>query len=101
VIGHPDAFRLVEPEMSDDEYEVYRVAWWKEFPCCCEFGCLCQGPPPGRPRKVRILVEFPDEPPRLPPDAARALLGIILRPQRSKEVRPMISASNRRLAGQP
>jgi hypothetical protein len=77
-IGHRDALRLAEPEMSDDEYDAYRVAWWKEFPCRCEADCLCQGPPPGRPRQARILVELPDEPPRLSPEATQALLRIIL-----------------------
>ena len=34
-IGDRDAFRLAEPEMSDEEYQAYRAAWWKEFPCRC------------------------------------------------------------------
>ena len=63
-IGDRDAFRLVEPEMSDEEYQAYRGAWWKEFPCRCESACLCQGPPGGRPRRVRIFVELPEEPVR-------------------------------------
>jgi hypothetical protein len=62
-IGDRDAFRLVEPEMSDEEYQAYRAAWWKEFHCRCESACLCHGPPGRRPRRVRIFVELPEEPP--------------------------------------
>jgi hypothetical protein len=76
-IGDRDAFRLAEPEMSEEEYQVYRAAWWTEFPCHCESACLCQGPPGRQPRRVRILVELPDEPPQLTPAAARALLSIL------------------------
>jgi hypothetical protein len=76
-IGDRDAFRLIEPEMSDEEYQAYRTVWWKEFPCHCESACLCQGPPGRRPRRVRIFVELPDEPPQLTPAAARTLLGIL------------------------
>jgi hypothetical protein len=76
-MGDRDAFRLVEPEMSDEEYQSYRAAWWKEFPCRCEGACFCQGPPGTRPNRVRILVELPGEPPQLTPAAARALLGIL------------------------
>jgi hypothetical protein len=42
-IGDRDALRLVKPEMSDEEYQAYRAAWWNEFPCRCESACLCQG----------------------------------------------------------
>jgi len=70
-IGDRDAFRLVEPEMT------YRAAWWKEFPCRCECACLCHGPPGRRPRRVRIFVELPEEPPQLTPAAARTLLSIL------------------------
>ena len=76
-IGDRDAFRLVEPEMSDEEYQAYRAAWWNEFPCRCESACLCQGPPGRRPRRVRIFVELPEEPPQLTPAAARTLLSIL------------------------
>jgi len=76
-IGHRDAFRLAEPEMSDEEYQAYRAAWWKEFPCRCESACLGQEPPGRRPRRVRIFVELPEEPPQLTPAAARTLLSIL------------------------
>ena len=44
-IAERDAFRLAEPEMSDEEYQACRAAWWKEFPCHGGGSCLCQGPP--------------------------------------------------------
>jgi len=78
-IGDRDAFRLVEPEMNDEEYGAYRDAWWTEFPCRCDGTCCCQGPPITRPKRVRIRVELPDEPPPLTPAAARALLNILLK----------------------
>ena len=78
VIGDRDRLRLAEPRMGDEEYVAYRAQWWQEFPCCCESACCCQGPPSARPRSVRILVEFPDEPPQLTPAAARALLRILV-----------------------
>ena len=59
--------------MSDEEYQAYRAAWWKDFPCHCESACLCQGAPGRRPRRVRIFVELPEEPPQL----TRALLSIL------------------------
>ena len=31
-IGDRDALWLVEPAMSDGEYQAYRAAWWNEFP---------------------------------------------------------------------
>ena len=37
------------------------------------------GPPMAWPKSVRILVELPDEPPRLTPAAARALLRILVK----------------------
>jgi len=76
-IADRDAFRLAEPEMSDEEYQAYRAAWWKEFPCRCGGSCLCQGPPGRRPRRVRVFVELPEEPPQLTPAAARTLLSIL------------------------
>ena len=72
-----DAYRLVEPEMSKDEYAAYFAAWWRAFPCTCTHTCRCQGPPPERPRRVRIRFELPDEPPALTPEAARVLLRIL------------------------
>ena len=76
-IGDRDAFRLAEPGMSDEEYQAYRAAWWKEFPCRCESACLCQGPPGRPPRRVRIFVELPEQPPELTPAGARTLLSIL------------------------
>jgi hypothetical protein len=78
-IGDPDTFRLHEPDMSDEEYEAYRTAWYEEFPCRCKGACRCQGPPVPRPRRARLLVELPEEPPELTPDAARALLRVLLK----------------------
>lgn len=78
-IGGRDAFRLVEPDMSEEEYQAYRAAWWRQFPCQCEGPCGCQGPPPTRPKRPRVLVVLPEEPPELTPDAARALLRILLK----------------------
>ena len=78
-IGDRDGFRLHEPEMDDEEYEAYRVAWHEEFPCRCEVPCHCQGPPEHKPRHVRILLLLPEEPPQLTPAAARALLRILLK----------------------
>lgn len=74
-----DKYRLVEPEMTDDEYAAYHAAWWSAYPCKCDGICGCQGPPPKRPRKVRIRVELQEEPPALTPAAARALLRILLK----------------------
>ena len=34
-IADRDAFRLAEPEMSHEEYQACRAAWWNEFPCRC------------------------------------------------------------------
>jgi hypothetical protein len=68
-IGDRDAFRLAEPEMSGEEYQAYRAAWRKEFPCHCERACLCQGPPSRRPRRVRIFLELPEELPQPTPGA--------------------------------
>jgi hypothetical protein len=65
--------------MSDEEYEAYRTAWYEEFPCRCKGACRCQGPPVPRPRRARLLVELPEEPPELTPDAARALLRVLLK----------------------
>lgn len=42
-IADRDAFRLAEPEMSDEEYQACRAAWWNESPCRCGGSCLCQG----------------------------------------------------------
>jgi len=78
-IGHRDAFRLTEPDMSKAEYQAYRTAWWQEFPCSCDGPCLCQGPPPARPPRVRLLMNLPDEPPSLAPAAARVLLRILMK----------------------
>lgn len=78
-ISDRDAFRLHEPDMDDEEYQSYRAAWYAEFPCHCEAACLCQGPPESKPRHVRVLVVLPEEPPQLTPDAARALLRILLK----------------------
>ena len=78
-IGDRDAFRLVEPDMTEEEYQAYHAAWWRQFPCQCEGPCGCQGPPPTRPKRPRLLVVLPDEPPELTPDAARALLRILLK----------------------
>jgi hypothetical protein len=77
-IGDRDAFRLHEPAMDDEEYQSYRMAWLREFPCRCEGACRCQGPPARKPRHVRILVVLPEEPPQLTPRAARALLRILM-----------------------
>ena len=76
-IADRDAFRLAEPEMSDEEYQACRAAWWKEFPCRCGGSCLCQGPPGRRPGRVRIFVELPEEPPHRTSAAARTLLSIL------------------------
>lgn len=65
--GDPNAFRLHEPDMGDEEYEAYRAAWYEEFPCRCKGACRCQGPPARRPRRARLLVELPEEPPELTP----------------------------------
>jgi len=78
-IGDRDAFRLAEPGMSAEEYRGYRAAWWQEFPCACAGPCRCQGPPQTRPRRVRLRVDLPEEPPSLPPDAARVLLRILMK----------------------
>lgn len=78
MIGDRDAFRLHEPAKDDEEYQSYRVAWLREFPCRCEGVCRCQGPPALKARRVRILVVLPEEPPQLTPGAARALLRILL-----------------------
>lgn len=63
-IADRDAFRLTEPEMSDEEYQAYRAVWWKQFPSRCGGSYLCQGPPGRRPRRVRTFVELPDESPQ-------------------------------------
>ncbi len=76
-IGNCDAFRLVEPEMSDEEHQANRAVWWNEFPCRCASACLCQGTLGRRPMRVRIFVEFPEEPPQLTPTAARTLLSLL------------------------
>jgi len=76
-IGDRDAFRLVEPEMSDEEHQAYRAVWWNDFPCRCESASLCQGPPGRRPTQVRMFVELPEEPPQLTPAASRTLLSIL------------------------
>ena len=49
----------------------------EEFPCRCGGSCLCQGPPGRRPRRARIFVKLPEEPPQLTPAAARTLLSIL------------------------
>lgn len=77
-IGERDAFRLHEPAMDDAEYQSYRMAWLREFPCRCKGACCCQEPPAVKPRHVRTLVVLPEEPPQLTPGAARALLRILL-----------------------
>jgi hypothetical protein len=65
--------------MDDEEYQAYRAAWHREFPCRCEGACLCQGPPESKPRHVRVLVVLPEEPPQLTPGAAGVLLRILLK----------------------
>ena len=65
--------------MGDEEYEVYRAAWYEEFPRRCDGACRCRGPPARRHRHARLFVELPEEPPELTPNAARALLRVLLK----------------------
>jgi hypothetical protein len=39
--------------------------------------CRCQGPPPKRPRRVRLRFDLPEAPPAPAPEAARVLLRIL------------------------
>jgi hypothetical protein len=51
----------------------------RSFLAGCKGACRCQGPPARRPLRARLLVELPEEPPELTPDAARALLRVLLK----------------------
>ena len=68
---------MVEPDMDAEEYARYRAAWRKAFPCECEDICLCRGPPEPQPRRPRVIVILPDEPPAISPAAAKVLRRIL------------------------
>jgi len=71
--------------MGDEEYEVYRAAWYEEFPCRWDGACQCQGPPAPKHRHARLLVELPEEPPELKLDAAHALPRVLLKAAAKQE----------------
>jgi hypothetical protein len=49
----------------------------KSSPAAVRALAYARGPPGRRPRRVRIFVELPEEPPELTPAAARTLLSIL------------------------